>query len=297
MHARLFKQTIVILGGMLLTCPVRAQVWWPQWALNPQHTGQVNVAGQPLNNILANTIYDPLVPAEMAATGGELLAHYQVPLIDSSTIYMEFKSDTYNKNTYSTETWGENAFQWQNGQFVQIWSFTSDWKAPGSQADFWEPVFHGVLANGYIYVPGAGGTLFKLNTSTGAVVSRINPFGIEIDPTIIVAGVPTTDGNGNIYYNAIQQFNTGTGISFYQHDIVDSWLVKVTFNDSAAKASYSILVTKTAAGSLPSPQPNDQCLGFFDQRLAMAAKPHGGSPWFDVRNDEASFERRACDWT
>lgn len=49
----------------------------------------------------------------------------------------------------------------------------------------------------------------------------------EIDPAIIVAGVPVTDGNGNIYYNVIQQHNTGTGSSFYQHDIVDSWLVKV----------------------------------------------------------------------
>jgi hypothetical protein len=191
---------IAILGGVLLAGAAQAQVWWPQWALNPQHTGQISIAGQPLNNILANTVYDPLVPAEMAATG-ELLAHYQVPLIDSSTIYMEFKSGRYNKNTYSTEIWGENAFQWQNGHFIPIWSFTSDWSAPGSQADFWEPVFHGVRANGYIYVPGAGGTLFKLNTRTGAVVSRINPFGAQIDPTIIGAGVPSTDGKGNIYYN------------------------------------------------------------------------------------------------
>ena len=257
---------IQTLGGLLLASAAHAQ-FWPQWALNRQHTGQVSVAGQSLNHILASVVYDPLVPAEMAANGNDLLAHYQVPLIvDGSNIYMEFKSGFYNKNTYSTEIWGENGFQWKNGNLVQTWSFTSDWTAPGSQADFWEPVFHAVLANGVIYVPGAGGTLFKLNTATGAVMSRINPFGGKIDPTIIVAGVPTTDGNGNIYYNAIQQKNAGTGISFYQHDIVDSWLVKIAADDSAAKVSYSVLVTKTAANSLPAPGPNDPCLTVFSTK-------------------------------
>ena len=264
MHTSFRNPTFVIITGLLLTCSAHAQVWWPQWALNPQHTGQVSVTGQPLNNILTSIVYDPLVPAEMAANSNNLLAHYQVPLIvDGSNIYMEFKSGSYNKNTYSTEIWGENGFQWQNGKLVETWSFTSDWEAPGSQADFWEPVFHAVLANGFIYVPGAGGSLFKLDTSTGAVINRINPFGLKIDPTIIVAGVPTTDSNGNIYYNAIQQYNSGTGVSFYAHDIVDSWLVKVAPNDSTSKVSYSVLVSKTAAGSLPAPGPNDPCLTVF----------------------------------
>jgi hypothetical protein len=246
----------------LAACLVQAQSW-PQWALNPQHTGQVGVAGQPLNSQLANIVYDPLVPAEMAANFGELLAHYQVPLIDNSTsIFMEFKSGTYNKNRYDTQSWGENGLQWVNGQLTQVWSFLSDWKAPGSQADFWEPVFHGVLANGYLYVPGAGGTLFKLRKSDGVVISRINPFA-TIDPTIIVAGVPTADASGNIYYNVIQQFNSGTGISFYAHDIVDSWLVKVSPLDVAAKVSYSVLTATTAANSLAAPKPGDPCLSEF----------------------------------
>jgi outer membrane protein assembly factor BamB len=236
--------------------------FWPQWAHDPQHTGQVNVAGQPLNRILASVVFDPLVPDEMAANANDLLAHYQVPLIDGSSIFMEFKKGTYNKNRYSTQTWGENGFQWQGSQLVQVWSFTSDWKAPGSQADFWEPVFHAVLANGFLYVPGAGGTLFKLNKATGAVVTRINPFS-SMDPNIIVAGVPTADANGNIFYNTIRQFNGGAGASFYQHDIADSWLVKVAANDVTARVSYSVLVAQTAANSLPSPEPNDPCLTVF----------------------------------
>jgi len=199
----------------------------------------------------------------MAANANDLLAHYQVPLIDdANNIYMEFKSGTYNKNRYSTEIWGENGFQWRNGQLVQVWSFTSDWNAPGSQADFWEPVFHAVLANGHIYLPGAGGTLFKLDKATGELVKRINPFD-SIDPSIIVAGVPTVDAGGNIYYNVIQQFNAGAGIGFSAHDVVDSWLVKVAPDDTVAKVSYSVLVAATAPGSLPSPKPTDQCLQTF----------------------------------
>lgn len=254
--------SIVILISILAAPAIVFAQFWPQWARDAQHTGQVSVAGQPLNRILASVVFDPLVADEMAANGNDLLVHYQVPLIDGTSVFMEFKKGTYNKNRYSTQTWGENGFQWQSGQLVQSWSFTSDWKAPGSQADFWEPVFHAVLANGFIYVPGAGGTLFKLDKTTGAVMARINPFS-SMDPNIIVAGVPTADATGNIFYNTIRQFNGGAGASFYQHDIADSWLVKVASDDSTARVSYSVLVSQTAANSLPSPGPNDPCLTVF----------------------------------
>src|SRR5262249_17512052 len=46
---------------------------WPQWAQNTQHTGFLPLAGQKLQQILANIVYDPLVPTEMADNGGELL--------------------------------------------------------------------------------------------------------------------------------------------------------------------------------------------------------------------------------
>jgi hypothetical protein len=265
---------LALIAVALVPATLVAQVWWPQWALDAQHTGHVDVAGQAPNRILDSVVYDPLVPAEMAANGGGLFAHYQVPLIDDSThVFMAFKSGTYNKNRYSSQSWGENGFRWQNGQLVQVWSFTSDWNAPGSQGDFWEPVFHAVLANGYIYVPGAGGTLFKLDKSTGALVARINPFG-SLDPSIIVAGVPTANSNGNIFYNVIQQFNTGAGISFYQHDVDDSWLVKVNADDSSTRVSYSTLVAQATANSLPAPAPQDPCLTVFaDAQLPWPPSP------------------------
>jgi outer membrane protein assembly factor BamB len=271
--------TLALSGGLLLLSSVVAAQFWPQWALNPQHTGQVPVAGQPMNRILASVVYDPLTPDEMAANGGELLAHYQVPLLDADFVFMEFKKGTYNKNRYSTEVWGENAFQWRNGQLVTKWSFTSDWTAAGSPFDFWEPVFHAVLANGSVYVPGAGGTLFRLDETTGTVLARINPFGAEIAPTIIVAGVPTVSQTGDIYYNAIQQANAGAGISFYQHDVVDSWLVKVAPDNSVGKVSYSLLTDNVASGSDPSPAPDDQCLtGFSPRQLPWPPSPTAVAP-------------------
>src|SRR6516164_5791592 len=105
-------RALCVLAFLVMSLSVAQAQFWPQWALNPQHTGQVGVAGQPLNQVFTSVVYDPLVPQEMAANSNNLLAHYQVPLIDNDSIFMEFKSGTYNKNTYSTEIWGENGFQW-----------------------------------------------------------------------------------------------------------------------------------------------------------------------------------------
>jgi hypothetical protein len=134
-HAKPFLAPVFIgvLAVMLLSIPhspvVRAigVPTWPQWAQNSQHTGFVNVAGQSLNRILADVIYDPLVPDEMAALGGDLLAHYQTPLVDGDDVFMESKSGNYNVNTYSSERWHQNRFTWQNGSLVRVWTFDSDW--------------------------------------------------------------------------------------------------------------------------------------------------------------------------
>ena len=152
---------------VLTTSSVRAQsAAWPQWAQNPQHTGFLNVVGQNLNQNLANIVYDPLVEVEMQAVvpvQGEkaLLVHYQTPLVDGDDVFMESKAGKYSTKTYSTQTWHQNRFTWQGGQLVKIWTFDTDWVAPGSQNDFWEPVYHAALANGFLYDPGAGGTIFN----------------------------------------------------------------------------------------------------------------------------------------
>ena len=244
-------QTGGVTGTVETTIAVGAG--WPQWAQNPQHTSNPAVVGQSLNEILANIVYDPLVSEEQAATYDELVVHYQVPLVDGNDVYMEYKSGTYNANDFATQTWGENKFTWQNGQLIQQWQYASDWKAPGSANDFWEPVFHAALGNGLIYLPGASGSVIELDKTTGAVIQRFAPFGA--DPNTDETGPITVDANGNLYYNVVQVV---TANGFYGNDSTNSWLVKVTAGGAVSMANYPALMAAQA------PSSSAQCVTSFD---------------------------------
>jgi outer membrane protein assembly factor BamB len=251
------KRLVLTLISLAVTLPLMAQSW-PQWAQNPQHTGFLNVKGQDLNRTLADVIFDPLVPDELA-TGVQqfgpppgLLVHYQVPLVDGNDVYMESKSGQFTRGTYSSQSWHQNKFTWVNGQLTKVWTFDSDWIAPGSQGDFWEPVYHAVLANGFLYDPGQGGTIFKLNKADGTVITRINPFN-KIDPNTFTVSPLTADSSGNIYYNALKLKDNGP---FYSSDAVDSWLIKVAPDDSISMVSYTGL-------NPAAPAATDLCLGVF----------------------------------
>src|SRR4051794_24766083 len=135
---------------------------WPQWGRNPQHTGAVNVPGQRAQQMLDDVIYDPFVDAEKADPdeAGDLLVHYQVPLLDGDDVYMEFKTGTFTSlETWETQIWNEKKLDWSHGHLVEKWSFESDWKpAPflslvTGNGPFWEPVFHAVLVGDYVYIP------------------------------------------------------------------------------------------------------------------------------------------------
>jgi uncharacterized protein (TIGR03437 family) len=243
---------------------------WPQWAKNQQHTSSADVAGQTLDQILANIIYDPLVAQEEAANYSELVAHYQVPLIDGNDVYMEFKSGTYSATSFGTQTWGENKFTWQyGGQLVQQWEYASDWKAPGSSNDFWEPVFHAALANDVIYLPGASGSVIELSKATGAVIVRIAPFGT--DPNTYETGPLTVDASGNILYNVIQVVVDPVN-GFYANDAINSWLVKVTPAGAVTMASYLTLTSPEAPG------PGAQCVTSFNTALPWPPSTNATPP-------------------
>ncbi|MCU1255366.1 MAG: hypothetical protein JWM83_1665, partial [Candidatus Angelobacter sp.] len=169
-----------LLAGLLAFLPVGAGAQivtpthppdWAQWGLNARHTlFDGDVAGQALNQNIVNIVYDFNVAAEQADpnAGGTLLVHYQVPLVDGNNVFIESKDGTYSNDTYSTQKWHQNKYTWQNGTLVKVWTFNTDWFAPGSSNLFWEPVYHAALANGFLYDPGQGGTIFKINKSTGA---------------------------------------------------------------------------------------------------------------------------------
>jgi hypothetical protein len=250
---------------------------WPQWGLNPQHSLFDNVAGQPLNNNLVNIIYDFNIDAEKADPNatGDLLVHYQVPLVDGNDVFIESKDGTYSNSTYSTQRWHQNKYTWQGSNFVKVWTFNTDWFAPGSSNLFWEPVYHAVLANGFLYDPGQGGTIFKINKTDGSVVKRINPFGSTIDPNTFTASPLSADANGNIYYNVVQiTQNNPTG--FLSDDVINSWLVKVAPNDAVTKVSYSTLLSQAVIKGDAVPRANDRCnLSFSPTQLPWP--PQGNS--------------------
>ncbi len=256
-----FSMCLLSLLLLIIAVPLFAQDW-PQWVLNAQHTGQVSFTGQNLNQNLVNLVYDPLVPDEQAGGqtiygSADLFAHYQAPLVDGNDVYMMFKSGSYNPRNYSSQHWGETKYTW-NGSHTALnvqWQFNSDWNAPGNLLTDWEPVFHPALANGSIYVPGKGGSVFRVNKLTGTS-TRLNPFPTDDGGTkanLDVTSPITVDGSGNIYYTAVYFTDDN---NFFQNDIQGAWLVKITPSDAITTVPWATLT----AGA---PGPTDLCSNAF----------------------------------
>ena len=230
---------------------------WPEWGQSAQHSGTLAATGQALHTIDLDYVDDPFVMTELANTSGSLPVHYMTPLTDGDAVMMETKSGSYSAETYSTQTWGIVRFTWVSGALHQQWQVNSDWKAVGGSADFWEPVFHGALANGYLYVPGAKGTVLKLDENTGAVVSRIAP-DASWDANAYTVSPITVDAAGNLYFTVLLLPAPGPAVSrppdevagsngpgdgwtapmpsvFYGSDARDSFLVKVDPHDATTQ--------------------------------------------------------------
>jgi hypothetical protein len=217
---------------------------WPQWGQNPQHQGFVDTAGQSLTSILADVTVDPFVPQEQADQDGELLAHYPVPIVHENDVFMSFKTGTYtailpdgsNLHTHwNSQIWNYKRLHWEGNPatLVEKWNFQSDWKPVPNDFTGWEPVFHGVLAGGFMYVPGAGGRIYKLDRGDGTLLNTISPFS-GVDPNTYVASPLSADDNGNIFYNSFQLTPT--------NGLVNSWLVRVGNDDSVSTVQYTDLV-------------------------------------------------------
>src|SRR5262245_43551820 len=210
---------LVLLGAAMA---VSAQDW-PQWGHDPQHTGRVGFAGQVAARIIDDVVYDPFVDAE-AIAGDGLSIHYQAPLVDGNNVYMEFKTGQFTDIPHwETQIWNEKRLRYQGGHLVEQWSFQSDWKPVpfGTllNGPAWEPVFHAVLAGSFRYVPGAHGSIYKLNKTTGAQLAQIAPFGTS-DPDIFTAGPLSADAAGNIYYSALKLKHGNA----WNQDVDNSWL-------------------------------------------------------------------------
>src|SRR5881392_3817529 len=185
-------------------------VWWGQWGQNPQHQGTVSVAGQTGSHILTNIVYDPFTDKEQNGqyAAGDLLVHYQTPLIDGNDVFMECKTGQFtNIKNWQVQTWCENKFTWVGGKLTLQWTHNSDWKpvpfSPDKDGPGWEPVYHGVLTRQAMWVPGFGGSVFRLDRNTGTG-PQIKPFGSALDPNTYAVGPLSADASGNVYYNVMQ---------------------------------------------------------------------------------------------
>jgi outer membrane protein assembly factor BamB len=215
---------------------------WPQWGQNAQHQGSVATDAQSLQQALANVAYDPFVDQERVDGGGSILVHYQTPLLVGDAVFMEFKTGTYTPangsndvTRWNSQIWNERRLQLQGSSFTQAWNFQSDWKPePANLALGWEPVFHAAVVGNSVYVPGFGGTVFRVNAVNGQQLARVNPFGATIDPNTYVSGPLVADYHGNVYYNALQldANQNATG----------AWLVKVGPDGSSQIESFANLV-------------------------------------------------------
>ena len=247
---------------------------WSQWGYDAQHSGSVSVVGQTPTKILANVVYDPFVAVAQAETSGALLTHYSTPLVDGTDAFMEFKTGTYvscnppgsgtpspcGPDAWNSQIWNVKRLHWSANNLVAQWTFQSDWKPEpnaGGWLGGWEPVFHPALTADSVYVPGAGGTIWKVDRTSGKG-QQLNPFGTGIDPNTYVAGPLTIDPNGNIYYNVLKLdpanpwgccFNSSSDYT----DIPQAWLVKISGSGTGSNPSpvFNMVSYKTLIPGAP----------------------------------------------
>ena len=276
----LLSLVTILLASVAATEP-GADKAWLQWAQNPQHTGFIQITSQPPNSKLAEITYDPFVRGEQREDFGELLTHYQVPLTEGNSAYMEFKTGKWilchpryawlkgaacGPNTWDQEIWNEKRLDWQHGKLVETWTFQSDWKPEPNgypRGLFgWEPVFHPVLTHHFLYVPGFAGTIWKVDKSSGKAISRINPFGGAVDSHRFVSSPLSADSQGNVYYNVMKM----TTKNPWGKDVSGAWLVKISPDDTAAVATYKDLVPGA-------PDPKSHCPFVFTDGKTLPWPP------------------------
>jgi len=247
---------------------------WDQWGQSAAHDGQTCVRAQKPTRELAHIVYDPFQTLEIADGGGDLFVHYQAPLTDDEgNFFMMTKTGTYtpcdppgsgqpapcglDPANVAQEIWTEKRFHFGKGGAMQEkWTFTSDWKP--YPVFKWEPMFQPALSGPFIYVPGAGGSVWQVLKILGLPIRRINPFP-TVDPNTFTSGGVTVDRFGFLYWNVIRlDPTTGLGKGF---------IVKAAPWGTTKVVAYDTLIPGA-------PAELDQCfLGFF------AENPPPPRPW------------------
>lgn len=219
---------------------------WSQWGRTAGHDSRGCDRAQAPERVLAQEVVDPFVEDDLDPLSGSR-DHLQAPLSDDEgRVFVVEKSGTPGEPT--SAAWSERGLRWHQGRLVERWRFTSDWrpaplKPTTAHSGLWQPA----LGRKHLYLPGAGGSLFKVDKKTGQLKKRIRPFGPALDPDTYVVGGVTLDGDGNVYYNAVQLDPVAPRTA----DVRGAWLVKVGPDDHVRRVDYTTLLPGApAAGDL-----------------------------------------------
>ena len=261
----------LVLSSLLLAPALTAQDW-PQWGRTPQHDGVAANPGDRFDRIEAEIVIDPHAEQERAASGDSILVHYPVPLVDGNDVYLLEKGGTFTtRQNSASQRWNVKNMRRTAAGFVRQWTFQSDWLPAPSAGPIsgpgWEPVFHPALSGDAIWIPGLGGTMFKVRRSDGVQLARVNPFGASINANIYGLGPMAIDAAGTVFYNAIQLSPSNP----WTTDPVGSWLVRIAADGTASRVSYTTL--------MPSPGADALCTTQFSQAdLPLPPSPNAVAP-------------------
>jgi outer membrane protein assembly factor BamB len=218
-----------------------ADAQWSQFAANGQHSGNAALIAQPPVRRLADVTYDPYVADEIDPDNGDLYYHYAAPVLDGDDVFVSIKENVFIGPLEPIPQFSIHRFHWENGLLAEKWSARSDWYAVPEGP--WRPPMQPILANGFIYAPGEGGTLLQIDRTSGDIVRRINPFGTSIDGTIYLSGPPSADAGGNIVYGALKlDFNNP-----WTSDVKGAWLVRITPDGTARTVDFATLLPDAPA--------------------------------------------------
>jgi hypothetical protein len=244
---------------------------WHQWGGNPAHTGQSCSTGQPLERVLADVVIDSLVADERADSDGELIVHYQTPLIAGDSVFMLAKTGVFTPCVFdrdpamrcqhpedlyraNTQIWSEVGYAWDGNTLDPQWSFESDWKPPPGN----ETMFQPAIMDTVIAIPAAHGAIALVDLASGELVRTVAPFGN--DANAYVAGALTVD-HDFIYYDAVQVDHDKP----YNLPMRGS-LVAVSIDGDVRTADYTTLV-------LGAPAADELCAGYYDDSVQRPLPP------------------------
>jgi len=270
--SELYNRPMIRVLILLFSATAASAQSWMQWGANARHESAVATSGQRLDRIEAEVVIDPFVIPEKTLASGNLLTHYPVPLVDGDDLFLILKGGSFSDFQHrSSQTWSVHALRRNGLGFASRWTFASDWKpvpTPGGAGPTWEAVYHPTLTSDSVWAPGAGGTIDRVSRADGTRIQRFNPFGSSVDSSIYVAGPPSVDDAGNIYYNAIQLDSSSPWTS----DARGAWLVKIAANGAMSKVAFSSIVTGA-------PSANAQCTSsFLSSQLPWPPSPNAVAP-------------------